>query len=178
MEGDFVFSSGIEVEISLHTSVSAAASNFCETEQVPHSWQRERLVSEGTRIEFEGVAGGHRDCQGNFSTEKHTNLWKRLVVKLEYAVAGKPGVIPGRNRKNSNRVVVSLACSRAKVLSYSQFFTAISLSLFRKNAKWHKNKHQICLNASISEMSWDEPDPRDNSYQHCCCCNHTTRDFF
>jgi len=40
MEGDtgsYVCLSEMEVEISLGTSVSAAASNFCETEQVPHS---------------------------------------------------------------------------------------------------------------------------------------------
>lgn len=40
MEGDTgscVCLSEMEVETSLGTSVSAAASNFCETEQVPYS---------------------------------------------------------------------------------------------------------------------------------------------
>lgn len=49
----------------------------------------------------------------------------------------------------------------------ADFALLFLFSLSRKNAEWHKNKYKICLNASISEMSWDGPDLGNSNICYC-----------
>lgn len=89
-----------------------------------------------------------------------------LGQKLKDAVAHKPDVVPGVEKEK---------LGQESKYSLLQLILHCLFSFSRKDAKWHKNKHQICLNASVSEMSQCEPDPGNSSYQHCSCCSYHTR---